>query len=478
MHGPRSTDHAFALPHLQAERPTAQKGTSSPSSSDPRPTEDDPVFTRRASAEKRLEEKSHFMREIKDLNSKTKKGLVARQEVVRKIPYFSELEAILPGFSDSVAEKAEFVAATAGTVVYRQGDPAMWSYFIVSGKVAIHERGYRPRTPDYEESRQVRQSCWMRCCPSCRSKSRDRLHSESEKDVDPTTKSKYVRKKTLEGFSTYSSASDFGKRKQTVQKGGTFGDGALSTQERREKTAVCLDSCELVRVHKGSFDIDMAEKVRFFKRHVPGFQDIRIHHHKDHPAFAFEDRRFPQGTTLLEEGSAPRPSIYIIRNGAVSFRRNKQTKLGGGHKKHRCWLVMKDTEMFSTLGMLGVGNLETCTAVVTSKECFCYVLSGSTVEDFQDISKEYISAMLDHVRQTMRPLLQLSAAFCGVDAVGGNQFKERRSWGSHLLGSTGFRSLFSSRGSSSEARQSSSSKIYAAPSTHEDLDRLSVRSVY
>jgi len=477
MHGPRCTDHAFALPS-PVHRSGLHYGTSS-SSSHPTSTPSyvrsksaDHKFFRSDSGTNRLQDNSSFIEEILDIKD-TNRGLQLRQQAVKKIPYFSEMEKIMPGFSDRVADKAEFVPACSGTVLFRQGDPAICSYFIASGKVAVFERDpihqhTRPRTPEYK-GKEVMKGCLTRFCKAVKSKLSEKRDIEPQETDIAQSKNLYKRRHTLDGFSTYCSASELGKQKLVLYGGDMLDDAAsLSAQEKRHRSAVCLENCELVRLQKGSFDVDLAEKIRFFYRHVPGFQDIKINHQQEHPIFAFEDRVFKRGTTLLEEGLIAKPSIFIIREGAVSFRRSVRAKLGTiGGKKHRCWKVMKDKDMFSSLGMLGVGNLETCTAVVTSKECFCYVLSGSTTQDFGDISKELITVVLEHVRHTMKPLLQLSTAFCGVDAIPAPGIN--KVWGG-VLGYSFPRLLAS--------RQSRTSKIYVAPRASvnsEDSESLSVR---
>jgi len=295
--------------------------------------------------------------------------------------------------------------------------------------VYIHpaeEAARRPATPEYKKTGLKKfENSFTALLMYLGLKQRDRK-LEKAMEVDRQMEALFTRRATYEGFSSVAAGSSLGSKVAELGPGKVFGDAALKNDDTRNATIQCLTNCEFLTLHKKDFDVKLCDKVCHFKSFVPGFKNFEYKGDpKYHPATSFQDTTFHKGHCVLEEGCVGKAMIVVIRRGSIAFRRRTRAELGvRGTRGYRTWMAMGPGDVFCSLGMLGLGNVEPYSAVVTSHKCFCYVQTGRDTFDFEDVPRSVLEVLLESVREKMRPMLNLSGAFSGLEGLPGQE-----SWG-------------------------------------------------
>jgi len=337
------------------------------------------------------------------------------------VEYFRELERSIPGFIDSASHVAEFHNVEKDMVVFRQDDPPACMYYVISGEVGIfiNKRVDRPHTPEYRPrdlSKYNNKSCLTRL--QLRFGFKQIGHKEqSARDQEAKNKDLFSRHETYEMFSTIAKGSYSGKSVATLGPGKCFADSALKNDDVRNATVKCLKDTEFLAIHKKNFDVKLCDKVCYFRTCVPGFKNYtHVGSPESHPATAFEDCDYKRGTILMQEDVVGEAKIVVVRSGKVSLRRRcRGTHLVGHEKGYRTWMVLEKDQVFCSLGMLGLGNIEPYSAVVASEGAFCYVFTGQYTQDFQDLPKVILDGLLETMRKN--PVLKLAGSAAGLAAM-------------------------------------------------------------
>lgn len=337
------------------------------------------------------------------------------------VEYFRELERSIPGFIESASHVAEFHNVEKDMVVFRQDDPPACMYYVISGEVGvfINKRIDRPHTPQYipkDLSKYNNKSWFTRL--QLRFGFKEISHKEQlARDQEANNKRLFTRHETYEMFSTISKGSNIGKSVATLGPGSCFADSALKNDDLRNATVRCLQDTEFLAIHKKNFDVKLCDKVCYFRTFVPGFKNYaHVGTPQGHPANEFEDCFYKRGTILMEEDVVGEAKIVVVRAGKVSFRRRcRGTNLIGSERGYRTWMVLERDQVFCSLGMLGLGNIEPYSAVVTSDRAFCYVFTGQYTQDFQELPKVILDGLLEAMRKN--PMLKLSGSVAGLSAM-------------------------------------------------------------
>lgn len=365
-------------------------------------------------------------KKIKEMKER-EEDMKRAERYVPDIPFFQNLQKSIPGFLKSAVYISQFHKLSKGDVVFRQGDRPARLYYVVSGKVGVLISGPdKPKTPPYTKAKSLEEEeekhsskfsldYWLLKFGFLATD--DKLRRAQE--ADRNNYAIFSRKFTYEQMSTNALASTYGNQVAVLGPGKCFGEMALRNDDRRNATIKCLTDCEFLAVHKEDFDVKLCDKLCFIQKAVPGFKNFEFAGDpKFHPGNMFESKLYEKGEVLLEEAAGGRPGIYIIRTGTVSFRRNVLFTLGA-QRDRRTWLQMGQGETFCSIGMLGSGSVEPYSAVVTSKTCVCYTMVGDTLADFDVIPRDVLEELVQGVRDAMKPILNLSGAFTGLDALQG-----------------------------------------------------------
>jgi CRP-like cAMP-binding protein len=349
-------------------------------------------------------------------------------QILPQIPYFVELEKSIPGFMETASYVAEFHKIPKGVVLFREHDPPACLYYLISGEVGVYVHRKkdmngnavnRPPTPRHrpKQFHQVELDKVTKFLQRLGLVKVDDSY-ERAKEKDRMLAVILQRSETYEQFSTVAEGSSFGDQVATLPAGSTIGDSALKNDIRRTATIKCLEDCEFLRVHKNDFDVRLCDKISFFKTNVPGFMSYtHVGEANKHPAACFMDVSYQKGHEILKEGVVGRPAIIAIREGEVTFRRKLRSKVGvNGTHGYRTWLVLGPGDVLCTLGMLEMGNVEPCTATVTSIDFKGFIVSGNSSRDYMEIPRPLFNHLLDHVRSVMKPVFQLSDAFAGLNS--------------------------------------------------------------
>eukprot|EP00913_Durusdinium_trenchii_P014397 g13504.t1 len=156
---------------------------------------------------------------------------------------------------------------------------------------------------------------------------------------------------TLDGHSTFSLQSNFGKCVNRLRSGAVFGELALLEESCRKATAKCHTNCEFMTLPAAAFKIAKdfwillgyfgselgackerllqfrTAKKRFLDKHVPGLKDCPEPGPNDppHPSFFFNRLRVHQEYFFLKQGERDLRALYVIYRGNVELRQEKES---------------------------------------------------------------------------------------------------------------------------------------------------------
>jgi len=302
----------------------------------------------------------------KKRKDRTPATVVAARDIMLKSEFFMAFDKAMPGLITSLAKIAQVQKSKKGDVIFRQGDPPVDWYSIMSGTIGVHvEPGYwrgkqmsprelEPPAPPkltaeekeaaankdktkVKKDRSIR-GIWKRfvvfCCTR-RSKEKHRAQPVVLK-VEPVREKRWL---TTEGHNTFSAKTDFGPLVVSLGRGVEFGELALLESNPRAATITCLEKCKFLVVQQSDF-LHMfggsiaKQKIAFFVEHVPGFQvwagTHKLKTHKEysgrlvatmeyHPCDGFERVEVKKGTVFLGEGEIAEPQIIILAEGDIEF---------------------------------------------------------------------------------------------------------------------------------------------------------------
>jgi len=268
-------------------------------------------------------------------------------------------------------------------VIFRQGDPASACYVVVEGKVGVFVRD--PSTPPTPREVEV----------------------VSAKDLaNPDMMSQQNRfRKTYEGFSTFSKASNFGNHIHTMESGRLFGELALLSQATRSATIKCLEDCELLSVSKADFDsvlrgdvlAELHDKMVFLRKTLPGMdkvpRNVRVH-----PSYMFQLRTFPAGHHLLSEGKVEDRVAFVVKQGMAIYTRTAWAACSPGAEQRQAVSVTSGDFFCSASAFAAMDMKEPVSVIVTPPSAQVLVLD---MGDLKHLPEEFQVTFMRHLRSVM-----------------------------------------------------------------------------
>lgn len=239
--------------------------------------------------------------------------------------------------------------------------------------------------------------------------------------ASPSPVSSQRRFRTTEGFSSFAFTSAIGNQVATLGEGMVFGENAMLGAGKRNFTTKCLEDCEFIIIRKKDYQRILKNtmtKVQFFDENVPGCDSSKMG--VQHPATIFKEAKFAEGHSLLTEGIATEPVVYIIQEGVVEFRRcedpvddpAREFQRMSPHKsltwlsKPRpvlCWDALSDGFAFCSLATFPIVAYEPFTAIVASPTCTIYYATRPTLAK---LSEEFLATLKESMMEGLVARLQ------------------------------------------------------------------------
>jgi len=245
----------------------------------------------------KLADASRRLAILKPLGGEEKDKLAG---ILRGLTLFKDLdESVL----QEVPNIISVLSCTAGTVLFKQGDPPGNCYVARSGSVGIFGMT--------EEISQQNQNVSSRAD----SMLLDFLPGE----------------KTVDGFSRHHEDSSLGREVAKLGAGAVIGELALLNDQPRSASVQCQTDCEFYVMGRADFDKvikdDMLrhgdEKFRFLMEHMPGMQDVPVPKpgSKVHASYMFKKAKYARGHAFLVQGQEVESGLWAVFRGSVEFRR-------------------------------------------------------------------------------------------------------------------------------------------------------------
>lgn len=370
------------------------------------------------------------------------------KKYMQKTQFFMDFERVMPGLIDSLAMVATRQWVKRGEVVFRQGDPPVDCYAVLSGKVGVYQSKTEqdsPREPVQSQQNleaTEAKTCWGRFLASLRDTTDDPLLFVGQR-----------RMWTTEGHNTYTAESKIGNKVVELKENVVFGELALLENLPRAATIKCLDDCEFLVIAKSDFhqmfgtDVNKV-KISLFVDNVPGFREWadenviktrldtdgrRVAQMDAHPCDLFQKGSIEAGHCFWREGQTVEPQIILIEFGEVEYHKQSfefprktplvatacwenpakpsvmqpvkqmQKPLG---RTDTVWHKLGPGALFSSLPIFDLPCAEPF-SVIASKTCQVYILKG---KDLRKLSPNIRFAIERHMVATLRPILWHSPA--------------------------------------------------------------------
>jgi len=310
-----------------------------------------------------------------------------------------------------LAKASELVEGGRGTVLHRQDDPARVCFLLVSGRLGLHSVDGDSRVDGRPRSALL-------------GAGKGKRHAE--------------RFRCLEGFSTYSSESDFGPLLCELTEG-AIADDPWSLREDRPHavTARCIEDCTLLRVPGEQFTSlthEVHEEFSFFDAHMPcaaeWTRSATFAKLQEHPMLLFRKEVYEAGAHLITEGLNAQPTMFFVRAGSVLMWKSAEpyalrswlvgfgplANPTGAHGKAEAHLVCEtlgEGSIFSTLSWLPLPGREPFTAVA-GPGCVVYVVSGHRAQHLPTEDRNRLRQILG--RQLSQRLRRVEAVRRGGEA--------------------------------------------------------------
>lgn len=383
-----------------------------------------------------LDERSIFLEEFKaefKAKQQERREPMSRQEAKRamsQVQFFQEFEVVIPGVLNELAKVALWQICLEGEVLFRQGDPAVDCYVVLSGKVGVFVRSTQQDSPRELEAEEILVGpvSTNRCCSFFR-----KAQTQSVQFVIKNKKRHYV----TECNNTYTPHSNLGTKVSELGKGSGFGELGLLDKKPRAASIKCTERCELLVLLKEDFmrllgdciDEKSFRKQLWFQQHVPGFAETKTKMQKSkkggisapptrefHATDCFREWEESRGHIFLSEGAVADPMIVIIQSGHVDFVRRCESPAMGNimlaREREIHFTRLSAGHIFCSLVVFGLPASEPFTARISSEKCRYFIANFREVGMLPELIRNKIR---QHVRISMRPLLCYSSAFVGLD---------------------------------------------------------------
>eukprot|EP00930_Biecheleria_cincta_P043114 TRINITY_DN29641_c0_g1_i1.p1 TRINITY_DN29641_c0_g1~~TRINITY_DN29641_c0_g1_i1.p1 ORF type:complete len:489 (-),score=89.94 TRINITY_DN29641_c0_g1_i1:12-1478(-) len=386
-----------------------------------------------------LDDRSIFLEEQKakfKASLEERRAPMPRKEAksaMRDIKFFLEFEEVIPGVLDELAKVTVSHEALEGEVLFRQGDPAIDCYVVLSGKVGVFVRSNQQDSPrDLEVVADVGWSTAMQanrfCC----------CFTKSQRMDEYVIKAKNNRGYVTECYNTFTPNSNLGTKVAELGKGSGFGELGLLDKKPRAASIKCIERSKLLVLLQEDFlrllgdciDAKSFRKQLWFTKNVPGFAETRKKMkqvkkkrsnaepptREFHPTDCFREWEETCGHIFFSEGSVAEPTIVVIKSGHVDFVRRCESPAIGtkilAREREIHFTRLSAGHMFCTLGVFNLPASEPFTARIASETCRYFI---ATARDVEMLPGQNISKIRESLRKTMRPLLCYSSAFVGLD---------------------------------------------------------------
>lgn len=385
-----------------------------------------------------LDERAIFLEEQK-VNFKAaleeRRDRISRQEAkraMRDVKFFLEFEEVIPGVIDELAKVTVTHQAREGEVLFRQGDPAIDCYVVLSGKVGVFVRPTPQDSPrDLEAVADVGWQSSMqanRCCS---------FFTRKQRKAEFVIKDK-TRHYVTECYNTFTVKSNLGNKVAELGKGSGFGELGLLDKKPRAASIKCIERSQLLvllqedflRLLGDAIDEKSFRKQLWFTKHVPGFAEtqkgmrqvkkraskVAPPTRELHPTDCFREWEETRGHVFFSEGSVSDPLVVVIKSGHVDFVRRFESPAIGtkvlAREREIHFTRLSAGHMFCSLGMFGLPASEPFTARIASDTCRYFIAAA---RDVDMLPGQNLSKIREHLRTSMRPLLCYSSAFVGLD---------------------------------------------------------------
>lgn len=380
---------------------------------------------------------------------------------MERIEFFYDFDRVLPGLIKTLAQLAEIQTQKKGDMIFRQGDPAVDCYVVISGEVTLHQRNDHqasPRRLGPPEKKSAFADYQDDSGKSCFERFMDFIINPPSSELPEEV---IVEKRwyTTERHNTYSKESKIGEILCTLGPDQIFGELGLLESHPRSATAKCTVDTQFfvipqkpfLEMFGGAINTINKDKLFLLARHVPGFQEWgnanmlrsivsqdgrRTALMENHPAHAFKKQEVPPGHKFLREGEIAKPQVIVLAQGEVEFQRqcfmfprkiplkatDCETPAKSSNASNLEPLTNVNTPLdranttchtlsigglFCSLGVFGLPSPEPFTVVATRPS----VVYSADADSLSRLPESIKSAIQYHLVDTLKPLLGRSPAF-------------------------------------------------------------------